>query len=195
MEPMAIADCLRAQFPGEILHTQTFQGQTAVLIRPGRVVEILRWLRDTPDLRMNHLRSLCGVDNARRKDTSVSPFEVVYHLTSIPLRHEIRIRAQVAGEDPCIDSVVGLWTGANWLERETYDLMGIRFNGHPDLRRILLPEDWQGHPLRKEYPLKGREEWAGMTELLDRVKELDRFGFDPAAHPRPQVGPKPEKQP
>jgi len=195
MESMAIADCLRLQFPEEILHVQTFQGQIAVLIRPDRVVEILRWLRDAPELRMNHLRSLCGVDNARRKEPDLSRFEVVYHLYSITQRHEIRIRAQVAEVDPCIDSVVCLWAGANWLERETYDLMGIRFDGHPDLRRILLPEDWQGHPLRKEYPLKGREEWVGMTELLTRVKELDRFGFDPAAHARSQAGTNPEKQP
>lgn len=195
MESMAIADCLRLQFPEEILHVQTFQGQVAVIIRPGRVVEMLRWLRDTPALRMNHLRSLCGVDNARRKEPDLSRFEVVYHLYSITLRHEIRIRAQVTEENPCIDSVVCLWAGANWLERETYDLMGIRFNGHPDLRRILLPEDWQGHPLRKEYPLKGREEWVGMTELLNRVKELDRFGFDPDAHARSQSGSSPEKLP
>ncbi len=195
MESMAIADCLREQFPEEILQTQTFQGQTAVIIRPGRVVDILRWLRDAEAVRMNHLRSLCGVDNARRKDPNLSRFEVVYHLTSIPLRHEIRIRAQVAEEQPCIDSVVCLWSGANWLERETYDLMGIRFNNHPDLRRILLPEDWQGHPLRKEYPLKGREEWAGMTDLLNRVKELDQFGFNPKADASGQFGPNPEKQP
>ena len=195
MEPMAIADCLQSQFQGEILQTQTFQGQTAVIIRPHRIIEMLRWLRDIPEMRMNHLRSLCGVDNSRRKDPGLSRFEVVYHLYSIPLRHELRLRAQVPEDDPCIDSVVGLWSGANWLERETFDLMGIRFNHHPDLRRILLPEDWQGHPLRKEYPLKGREEWSGMTELLTRVKEMDRFGFDPEAHLRSSAGPNPETQP
>ena len=195
MESMAIADCLREQFPEEILQTQTFQGQTAVIIRPGRVVDILRWLRDAQAVRMNHLRSLCGVDNARRKDPNLSRFEVVYHLTSIPLRHEIRIRAQVPDEQPSIDSVVCLWAGANWLERETYDLMGIHFSNHPDLRRILLPEDWQGHPLRKEYPLKGREEWAGMTDLLHRVKELDKFGFNPKAAASGQSSLTPEKQP
>jgi NADH-quinone oxidoreductase subunit C len=98
----------------------------------------------------------------------------------------------VGDKDPAIDSVVELWPGANWLERETYDLMGIRFNNHPDLRRVLLPDDWQGYPLRKEYPLKGKEEWAGMTELLTKIKELDRHGFDPEGHVHGQSGPEKE---
>lgn len=187
MESMAIADRLRAEFPGEILQSYSNQGQTAVIVRPGRIVDMLRWLRDSEDLQMNHLCSLCGVDNARRKDPGLSRFEVVYNLYSIPLRHEIRIRAEVGEKDPAIDSVVPLWSGADWLERETYDLMGIRFNGHPNLQRVLLPEDWVGHPLRKDYPLKGKEEWAGMTELLEKVKELDQFGFDPAGHAHGQA--------
>jgi len=190
---MAIADRLRAEFPDEFLDTVTHQGQTAVIIRPGRIVAILRWLRDTDDLRLNHLRSLCGVDNVRRKDPRLSRFEVVYNLYSIPLRHEIRIRAEVGDKEPAIDSVVGLWSGANWLERETYDLMGISFNGHPDLRRVLLPEDWKGHPLRKEYPLKGKEEWTGITELLEKIKELDQHGFDPAGHAHGQNQPDEEE--
>lgn len=187
MEPVAISERLRAEFPDEILCSYSNQGQTAVVVRPGQIVSILRWLRDTPDLRMNHLRSLCGVDNARRKDPGLSRFEVVYNLYSIPLRHEIRVRAEVGDKDPAIDSVVELWTGANWLERETFDLLGIRFEGHPDLHRVLLPDDWVGHPLRKDYPLKGKEEWAGMTELLDKIKELDRFGFDPEGHAHGQA--------
>ncbi len=190
MESMAIADRLQAQFPEEILKKDEFQGQVGICIRPGRVVDILRWLRDTDDLRMNHLRSLCGVDNARRKDPSLTRFEVVYNLYSIFHRHEIRVRAALTEDAPCIDSVVCLWTGANWLERETYDLMGIQFNGHPDLRRILLPEDWEGHPLRKEYPLKGRGEWVGMTDLLTQIKELDKYAFDPKKTDSRQRGPR-----
>lgn len=180
MEPMAIVDRLRAEFGDEILQSYTNQGQVAVIIRPGRIVDILRWLRDGDDLRFDHLRSLCGVDNSRRKEPGLSRFEVVYNLYSIPRRHELRLRAEVGDTDPAIDSVVSLWSGANWLERETYDLMGIRFNHHPDLRRVLLPEDWQGHPLRKEYPLRGKEEWVGITNLLAKIKELDQHGFDPA---------------
>jgi len=179
MESMAIADRLQARFPEEILQRFSFHGQNGVGIRPARVVEILGWLRDSEETQMDHLRSLCGVDNARRKNGGLGRFEVVYNLYSISLRHEIRLRAQLADAEPCIDSVVSLWPGANWLERETYDLMGIRFNGHPDLRRVLLPEDWEGHPLRKEYPLRGRGEWVGITELQAKIKEMDVHGFKP----------------
>lgn len=195
MESVAIADRLQQAFPDEVLQCHGFQGQIGVSVRPGRIVEILRWLRDTSNIRMNHLRALCGVDNSRRKEPGLARFEVVYHLYSIPLRHELRLRAQIAEAEPSIASIVSLWPGANWLERETFDLLGIRFTGHPDLRRVLLPEDWQGHPLRKEYPLKGREEWAGLTELQARIKELDRFSFHSAAsgsgpaHPDPKIQP------
>ncbi len=189
MEPLAIIDRLKAEFPDDVQQGYVYQGQGAVVVRCDRIVEILRWLRDTGDLRMNHLRSLCGVDNSRRKDPGLSHFEVVYNLYSIPLRHAIRVRAEVGDKEPAVDSVVGLWSGADWLERETYDMFGIRFNNHPDLRRILMPEDWVGHPLRKEYPLKGKEEWSGMTRLLDKVKELDKFGFDPAGHVHGQYKP------
>ena len=192
MEQVAIVARLRAEFPQEIVQEYTNHGQMVVIIRPDRIVAILRFLRDDQALAMNHLRSLCGVDNARRKDPGLSRFEVVYNLYSISQRHEIRLRAEVGDKDPVIDSVVELWPGANWLERETYDLMGIRFNNHPDLRRVLLPDDWQGHPLRKEYPLKGKEEWAGMTELLTKIKELDRHGFDPEGHAHGQAGPEKE---
>jgi NADH-quinone oxidoreductase subunit C len=82
-------------------------------------------------------------------------FELNYHLTSIPKGAKIRLRVRVSGSDPVVDSLVPVWLGAGWLEREIFDLMGIRFNGHPDLRRILLPQDWEGHPLRRDYPTEG----------------------------------------
>ncbi|MCL2340917.1 MAG: NADH-quinone oxidoreductase subunit C [Proteobacteria bacterium] len=195
MESMAIADRLRAEFPDTILHTYTHQGQTAVVVRPGRIVDILRWLRETDGIRMNHLRSLCGVDNAGRQEQGLSRFEVVYNLYSVSLRHEIRVRAAVDDGEAGIDSVVELWSGADWLERETYDLLGIRFNNHPDLRRVLLPDDWVGYPLRKDYPLRGAEEWSGMTELLAKVKELDQYGFDPQGHAPGQAAPSREDSP
>ena len=179
MESMAIANRLTAQFPGQILQCITFHGQTGVVVQPARLVDILRWLRDTPDISMNHLRSLCGVDNARRKEPGLARFEVVYNLYSTLLRHELRLRAEIDSKEPAIDSVVSLWPSANWLERETYDLMGIRFTGHPDLCRVLLPDDWQGHPLRKEYSLKGKGEWRGLTALQENIKELDSHGFHP----------------
>jgi NADH-quinone oxidoreductase subunit C len=194
MEPVAIINRLKAEFPDEVLDCYTNQGQGAVVVRGDRIVEMLRWLRDDGSLRMNHLRSLCGVDNVRRKDPGFSRFEVVYNLYSIALRHEIRIRAEVGDKEPAVDSVVELWPGADWFERETYDLFGITFNNHPDLRRVLMPEDWVGHPLRKDYPLKGKEEWKGMTELLAKVPELDQHGFDPEGHAHGQYNPREEDE-
>jgi NADH-quinone oxidoreductase subunit C len=82
-------------------------------------------------------------------------FEVVYHLHSIEHNERVRLKCRVRGEDSVIESVTGVWRGANWYEREVFDLFGIRFLGHPDLRRIMMPDDWEGHPLRKDYPITG----------------------------------------
>jgi NADH-quinone oxidoreductase subunit C len=82
-------------------------------------------------------------------------FEIVYHLHSIERNQRVRLKARLAGADPTIESVTGVWRGAGWYERETFDLFGIRFLNHPDLRRIMMPEDWEGHPLRKDYPVTG----------------------------------------
>jgi NADH-quinone oxidoreductase subunit C len=125
------------------------------MLKPGAIRDVCLFLRDEPSLRMDHLADLTAVDYSTFPGDGGPRFEVVYNLISTVHRHRIRLKARVPGEEPRIDSVISVWQTANWHERETYDLMGIVFNGHPDLRRILLPEDWVGHPLRKEYPLKG----------------------------------------
>ena len=177
MESMEIAEKLQDHFSEEVLDICDFHGQVGVVVKRDRIVDILQWLRDTPEIKMDHFMDLCGVDNKKRQGKNLLRLEVVYNLYSIPLRHSIRIRAQVPENDACIDTATGLWCGANWHERECYDLMGITFNGHPDMRRVLLPDDWVGHPLRKEYPLKGREEWSGLEELKHKVVELQEFGL------------------
>lgn len=175
---MEIAKKLQGQFPGEVIDIYEFQGQTTVIANRDRIVDMLRWLRDTPGIKMDHLMALCGVDNLSRPDSdNLERFEVVYNMYSVTQRHTLRIRVQVPEDNPCIESVTSLWVGADWLERETYDLLGISFTGHPDLRRILLPEDWEGHPLLKTYPLKGKQEWKGMEDLVERVEELRQFDF------------------
>ncbi|MCJ7482287.1 MAG: NADH-quinone oxidoreductase subunit C, partial [Thermodesulfovibrionales bacterium] len=139
---------------------------------------ILRFLHDDPLLSFDHLQDLTAVDYIKKKEIR---FEVVYNLYSIRYRHKIRIRAQVPENDPKIDSVVPIWAGANWHERECYDMFGILFTGHPDLRRILMPEDWEGFPLRKDYPLKGPEfdkDWTGFTDVIKRSKELREFEWE-----------------
>ena len=129
-----------------------------------------RYLHDDPDLYFDYLVDVCGVDYLGKKEKR---FEVVYHLYSVKHRHAIRLKAEVGEEEPVIDSVTSVWVGAGWHEREAFDLYGIRFNGHPDLRRILMPEDWEGHPLRKDYPLKGpATEWRGFEDVLERSRRF-----------------------
>ncbi|MDO5674463.1 MAG: NADH-quinone oxidoreductase subunit C [bacterium] len=181
MEQRAIAEAVKAQFPEEVVDIVDHHGQVGVLLRPGRIVDILRWLRDSDTLCMEHLRALCGVDNKKRKTPYPERFEVVYQLYSISLRHEIRLRVLLPEDDAHVESVVSLWEGVNWLEREVFDMFGIRFDNHPNLTRVLLPDDWEGHPLLKEYPLKGRKEWQGLVDLKEKVKRLDQYGFYAAA--------------
>ena len=134
MESLEIARLLREAFPQEVLDIQEFRGQAAVLLRHGRILDVLVYAREHFD--MMHLRSLCGVDNSRRKQEGLGAFEVVYNLYSVNQRIALRLRVQLDDPDAGIDSAVPLWPVANWLEREVFDLMGIHFKGHPDLRRM-----------------------------------------------------------
>ncbi len=171
----AIAESLRQRYPDEVKEVREFRGQVSVIINKGRLKEIMHYLHDTPELCFSHLRDVCGVDYLGKKEPR---FEVVYHLYSISNRNMIRIRAEVPEDDPAIESVVEIWDGANWHERECYDMFGIRFIGHPDLRRILMPEDWEGFPLRKDYPLKsdlGEREWKGFKETLELSEKNKKY--------------------
>jgi NADH-quinone oxidoreductase subunit C len=178
VEPLQIADKIKENFPDEVLSTSEFRGQVSVLIRKGRIMDIGRYLHDEPELNMDYLRDLTAVDYLGKKEPR---FEVVYHLYSIKHRHLIRLKAEVSDSDCTIDSVMPVWIGADWHERECYDLFGIRFNGHPDLRRILMPEDWEGHPLRKDYPTEGpgpEHEWQGFKEVLDKAEQYKEFEWE-----------------
>lgn len=155
MEPLQIAKMIEEKFAGQVLGTTTHAGQVGVSVRKETIKEICLYLRDESSLKMDHLADLTAVDFSRYPGDTGPRFEVVYNLISTVYRHRIRLKARVPDEDPRIESVSSIWQTANWHERETYDLMGIKFDNHPDLRRILMPEDWEGHPLRKEYPLKG----------------------------------------
>jgi len=175
VEPLELAEILKKRFPGEVVDIVSHRGQVSVIVKRERILEILENLRDDPTALMNHLMDLCGVDYLGKKENR---FEVVYNLYSIPLRHSLRVRALVPEDDPRISSVTSLWRGADWHERETYDLYGIVFEGHPDHRRILLPEDWEGYPLRKDYPLPGpKTEWHGYEEVKEFSKRLRKYDF------------------
>ncbi len=130
-----------------------FDGMDTVKVPRENIVELCTFLRDEKGLEFNLMRDLTCVDYIHEKPR----FEVVYHLYSVSHGHELRVKARLEEEDPAIDTVTGVWTGANWFEREVYDLYGVTFNNHPDLRRILLYPEFEGHPLRKDYPI-GKEQ-------------------------------------
>lgn len=146
---------IEERFAGQVLGSTVFAGQVGVSLKRDMIREVCLFLRDEPTLRMDHLADLTAVDFSRYPGDQGPRFEVVYNLISVPFHHRIRLKVRAPEEDPRVPSVTPVWHTADWHERETYDLMGIVFDGHPDLRRILMPEDWEGHPLRKEYPLKG----------------------------------------
>jgi NADH-quinone oxidoreductase subunit C len=147
--------------PDAVRATHAHRGDATGLVDAARVVEALRLLRDAPDLGFDVLVDLTAVDYLGHPAHEGPRFEVVYHLLSTRRLERVRVKAGVP-EAPCqIDSVVELWPAANWLEREVWDLYGIRFRNHPDLRRLLLYEEFEGFPLRKDYPKERRQPLLG----------------------------------
>lgn len=153
----AVLDRLQGQFPGEVLATQDTTGDPSATIRPDRIVDIARFLRDDADLRFDMPVDVTAVDYIGQSDR----FEVVYHLFSTKHLHRLRLKARLPENKPEIATLSNVWVGNNWLERETYDMYGVRFVGHPDLRRIYLYEGFEGHPLRKDYPKEKRQPLIG----------------------------------
>lgn len=150
-EPAIVAR-IRERFPEAIEEVTNFRGQLTVRIRHQDIRAVCFFLRDEPDLDFKMLADLCGVDMVKLRE--LPRFDVVYQLYSITHNRTLRLKAAL-DEWESIDSVVPVWPGANWLERETYDMFGIVFEGHPDPRRILLPDDWHEWPLRKEIAQEG----------------------------------------
>jgi NADH-quinone oxidoreductase subunit C len=144
-------DSIRERFGGDIGELTVFRGETSLTVDRDSIVSLCESLRDEENLAFDFLSDLCGVD----RHPATPRFEVVYHLFSLRHGHRLRVKVPLGGEDPIIDSVVPVWETADWHERECFDLFGIRFRNHPDPRRILLPEDFEGHPLRKDFPLEG----------------------------------------
>ena len=143
--------------PDAVLETHAHVGDATACIDPKRVVEVARLLRDDSELEFEMLTDVTAVDYLGQEPR----FEMVYHFYSVGRNHRLRIKARVPEEAPEIDSLVDVYASANWMEREVWDLYGIRFKGHPDLRRILLYEEFEGHPLRKDYPKEKRQPLVG----------------------------------
>lgn len=128
-----------------------FRGELTIVVPRHLIRGACERCRDDAALQFNLLSDIVCVDRFPLEPR----FELNYHLISIPRRDKVRLRVYAASDDPAVESVTPVWPGANWMEREVFDLFGVRFNGHPDLRRILLPEDWEGYPLRKDFPTEG----------------------------------------
>jgi NADH-quinone oxidoreductase subunit C len=157
--------------------------EDVVYVDPERITDILGWLHDEPDQHYDHLADVTAVDYGGGR-----PLEVVYQLWSIPHRAALRVKCELPLDGLAIDSVTGIWAGADWLEREVYDLFGIHFDGHPDLRRILMPDNYaEGHPLRKDFPLRGRFSRAEQTRRALTQDPEDYYAPGEIADRTPQV--------
>ena len=156
-----MSDALRAQFGPAITRSLTSCGDDIVYVERGRAHEILAWLKDSPGQQFNYLTDVTAVEY---RDGEL-PLEVVYQLRSLSRKVDLRVKISLAKTGPLeVDSVVDLWKGADWLEREVYDMFGVTFKGHPDLRRILMWETYaEGFPLRKDFPLRGHFSRAEQT--------------------------------
>ncbi len=144
---------IEAAFPGKIVEHHSLHGNDTIIINREDALSIFQTLRDDPAFAFNVLTDLTAVDFLGREPR----FEVVYHLFSLPRNHRLRVKIRVREDDAAVPSVSSLWKSANWLEREAWDMVGIRFVDHPDLRRILMYEEFRGHPLRKDYPVSKRQ--------------------------------------
>ena len=156
-----LQDKLAAALQDHVCKITVALGEVTVHVTADQYVGVMKTLRDAEDCKFEQLIDLCGVDYSayREVGTEGPRFGVVVHLLSVSLNQRVRVKVLCPNDDlPKVDSVNALWNSANWYEREAFDLYGIVFEGHPDLKRILMPDDFDGHPLRKDYPLRGRGE-------------------------------------
>ncbi len=151
LEQNAVVRKLRAGDAGAVMEVRAFRSELTLVIPGEHLLRVAEQLRGDADLQFTLLSDITAVDHF-----PVEPrFELNYHVVSLARRERLRLKVSVAGDNPVLDSVTSIWPTADWHEREAFDLFGVRFEGHPDLRRILMPEDWEGYPLRKDYPVEG----------------------------------------
>jgi NADH-quinone oxidoreductase subunit C len=159
-----IAERVKRLFPDGTIGATLFRGDLSIHLRREALVPICRYLHDDPEMDFDYIVNIASVDFPNDPER----FELVYEFYSIKKRHHVRLKVRVPEEDCTIDSITSIWKGANFMEREVYDMMGIRFNNHPDLRRILLPDEYEeGYPLRKNFPVEGRG-WRDEFEFLEK---------------------------
>ena len=190
MSTSSLIQSVSDRFPDAVAAFHTYRGDETVVLRRESLLEVARFLKEDPALQMNFLMDLTAVDYSAfgkspapaffaSSGVGVSPltqiqdedpwpgppgetrFAVVYHFYSLKYKHRLRLAVPVEEAEPELDSLTSLWAGANWLEREVWDMFGIRFQGHPDLKRILMYAGFEGHPLRKDYPVNKRQPLIG----------------------------------
>ena len=179
---------LKAQFGEAIGEASEFIGQLSVRVGREQIVDVCFYLRDDDATPFNYLSDLTCVHYPEQVE---SPFEVVYNLFSIPTNERVRLKVKTVDS---VESVTSVWPSANWLEREVYDLFGVHFAGHPDLRRLLLPPDWDGHPMRKDYPLEFVENaWTAkhlpeMTDVqMEQLQQRRAYGLEILSVPQERM--------
>jgi NADH-quinone oxidoreductase subunit C len=164
MSGAQILQRLRDRFGAAVVETHEQRGDTTAVVERGAVLDVLRFCRDEPSLAFDMLMDLTAADYLKYPGREDGPrFEVVYLLHSLPHNHRVRLKVRVDEDEAVVASAVDLWPIANWLEREVWDMFGVRFAGHPDLRRLLMYEEFVGHPLRKDYPINRRQPLIGPT--------------------------------
>ena len=158
---ITLAD-LRERFGAAAVETHDQHGDHTIVVGRESLIDVLRQCRDLPALGFDMLTDLTAVDYLKFPGREDGPrFEVVYHLYSLARNHRLRVKVRVEEDDAVVPTAVSIWPIANWLEREVWDMFGVRFEGHPDLRRLLLYEEFVGHPLRKDYPINRRQPLIG----------------------------------
>jgi NADH-quinone oxidoreductase subunit C len=151
LEQNLIVARIRAAHPAAIARLISFRGELTVVVPGEHLRSLAEFLVGEEDLAFNFLSDITGLDRF-----PIEPrFELNYHLLSLSRRDRVRLRVCLSGDSPVVETVVPVWPTANWHEREIFDLFGVRFEGHPNLKRMLLPDDWEGYPLRKDYPVEG----------------------------------------
>jgi len=179
---------LKGKFGEAIGDASEFIGQLSVYVDGLRIVEVCDYLKDDAEVSFNYLSDLTCTHYPDRRE---APFEMVYNLFSIDSNERVRLKVRIKES---VDSVTGVWPAANWLEREVFDLFGVHFNHHPDLRRLLLPPDWEGHPLRKDFPLEFVENaWTAqhlpvMTEVeMEQLHQRRAYGLEILSVPQERL--------
>ena len=155
--PSPLVAALQRERPEWVSQVIEAFGETTVIVPREHLVAACMFLKNSPETHFDFLSDICGADRGPEEEPR---FEINYHLFSTTKYHRLRLKVLLNEEDAHVTTVTGVWRTANWHERETYDLFGVVFDDHPDLRRILLPDDWQGHALRKDFPLRGYEPYS-----------------------------------